>query len=145
MDAYVLLATTPRVEDDVSGKLNVWVVPEDAMFISLPAVEVANVCVAPVNPLRDTTAALSLLLKVVQSAAANKPLFEPEELGRLNVCTVVAELMLKSVPVVLDANVCEAPVRVFRVVMPVSPAVQSALAATIFLLASSRRQREAVP
>lgn len=42
--------------------------------------------------------AACLLLKLIQSVLVNKPLFEADELGRLNVCVDPIELILKSVP-----------------------------------------------
>ena len=45
----VPVVTNPRFVADASGKLNVCVVPEDAILKSVPVVEVAKVCVAPVK------------------------------------------------------------------------------------------------
>ena len=47
----------------------------------------------------------TLLLKVVQSAAVSNPLLETLALGKLNVCTPAALLIVKSVPVEPTANV----------------------------------------
>lgn len=52
----------------------------------------------------DTNAAC-LLLKVVQFAAVNNPRFEALAEGKLKVCVDVAELMVKSVPVLEVAKV----------------------------------------
>ena len=46
------------------------------------------------------------------------PRLDAEASGRLNVCAVPEDEILKSVPVVEDANVWVAPVRPFNVVIP---------------------------
>ena len=45
----VPVVTSPRAVAEASGKLNVCVVPEEAILKSVPVVDVANVCVAPVK------------------------------------------------------------------------------------------------
>lgn len=58
-----------------------------------------------------------LLLNVVQLAEESKPLLVAEAVGKLKVCTVPAELIVKSVPDVPVANVCTAPVNPFKEVI----------------------------
>ena len=60
----------------------------------------------------------TLLLNVVQSADDSAPRFDPDAVGKLNVCVAVAEFIAKSVPAVPTANVCGSAVNVFSVVMP---------------------------
>lgn len=67
--------------------------------------------------------ALSLELKVDQSAVDNAPLTVAEAVGRLNVCTVPDDDMPKSVPVAPVANVCVIHVNPLSDVMPTSDRV----------------------
>lgn len=58
-----------------------------------------------------------LLLKVVQLADDKAPLLVADAVGKLKVCRVAEEVILKSVPVVPVVNVCTEPVNPFSDVM----------------------------
>ena len=58
-----------------------------------------------------------LLLNVVQSAEDNAPLLVADALGKLKVCVLPAEVILKSVPVVPVAIVCTELVNPLREVI----------------------------
>lgn len=50
----------PVFEAEATGRLKVWVVPLEVMVKSVPLVELANVCVAPVSPFNDEIPPLPL-------------------------------------------------------------------------------------
>jgi hypothetical protein len=62
----------------------------------------------------------TLLLNVAQSAEVNKPRAEADADGSVNVWVLPEETIEKSVPLVEDAKVCEAPVWPFKDVMPLT-------------------------
>lgn len=96
-------------------------VPEEIIPKSVPAELEANVCTDPVSPFSEVIAALNLLLKVDQSDEDNKPLFEAEEVGILNVTVPDVVAILKSDPEVPVTNVNVGPLAPFIVVVAPDP------------------------
>lgn len=74
----VPVETRPRAVQEASGRLNVWVFPDETILKSVPLVPMAKICITHVSPLIDPI----LLLNIFQSVDDNAPVIVVEASSR---------------------------------------------------------------